>query len=59
MRYIKWLGERFDGDLALVLAGYNAGEAMVQRHEGVPPFRETDNYIQRVLEFADLAAEGR
>ena len=59
VRYIKWLGERFDGDLALVLAGYNAGEAMVQRNEGVPPFRETNNYIQRVLEFADLAAEGR
>jgi hypothetical protein len=59
VRYLRWLGERFDGDLALVLAGYNAGEAMVQRYEGVPPFRETDKYIQRVLEFADQVAEGR
>jgi len=59
VRYIKWLGERFAGDLVLVLAGYNAGEGMVERHEGVPPFRETDNYIQRVLEFADAATVGR
>jgi len=59
VRYLRWLGERFDGNLALVLAGYNAGEAMVQRYEGVPPFRETDKYIQRVLEFADQVAEGR
>jgi len=59
VRYIKWLGEKFAGDLVLVLAGYNAGEAMVERHEGVPPFRETDNYIQRVLEFADAATAGR
>jgi soluble lytic murein transglycosylase-like protein len=59
VRYIKWLGERFAGDLVLVLAGYNAGEAMVERHDGVPPFRETDNYIRRVLEFADVDAAGR
>ena len=59
VRYIKWLAERFDGDLVLVLAGYNAGEAMVERHAGVPPFRETDSYIRRVLEFADDVAPGR
>lgn len=59
VRYVKWLGERFGGDLVLVLAGYNAGEAMVERHDGVPPFRETDTYIRRVLDFAYVAAEGR
>ncbi len=59
VRYVKWLGERFTGDLVLVLAGYNAGEAMVERHGGVPPFRETHVYIRRVLEFAGVAAEGR
>ena len=59
VRYFRWLGERFAGDLVLALAGYNAGEAMVDRHEGVPPFRETDTYIQRVLEFAAGAPEGR
>ena len=59
VRYLKWLGERFGGDLVLVLAGYNAGEAMVERHDGVPPFRETDTYIRRVLEFAYVGSEGR
>jgi soluble lytic murein transglycosylase-like protein len=59
VRYFRWLGEKFEGDLVLALAGYNAGEAMVVRHDGVPPFRETDNYIQRVLEFAAARPEGR
>jgi len=59
VRYVKWLGERFTGDLILVLAGYNAGEAMVERHGGVQPFRETHAYIRRVLELAGVAAEGR
>ena len=59
VRYIRWLGERFEGDLVLVLAGYNAGEAMVERYEGVPPFRETDTYIRRVLDFADGGSAGR
>jgi len=48
VRYIHWLGERFDGDLSLVLAGYNAGEAAVDRYEGVPPYAETREYIRRV-----------
>jgi hypothetical protein len=48
VRYIHWLGERFDGDLSLVLAGYNAGEAAVDRYEGVPPYSETREYIRRV-----------
>lgn len=59
VRYVRWLGEKFEGDLVLALAGYNAGEAMVVRHEGVPPFRETDNYIQRVVEFAAALRDGR
>lgn len=48
VRYIRWLAERFDGELPLVLAGYNAGEATVERYSGVPPYRETRNYIRRV-----------
>jgi hypothetical protein len=48
VRYIRWLSERFDGDLPLVLAGYNAGEATVDRYRGVPPYTETRNYIRRV-----------
>ncbi len=48
VRYIRWLGERFAGDVTLVLAGYNAGEATVDRYQGVPPYTETRNYIRRV-----------
>lgn len=54
VRYVKWLGERFEGELPLVLAGYNAGEGMVDRYEGVPPFRETTNYIKRIYGFLGL-----
>lgn len=55
VRYIRWLGERFDGDLPLVLAGYNAGEATVDRYGGVPPYSETRNYIRRV--YSGVGAE--
>jgi hypothetical protein len=58
VRYVKWLTERFDGELPLVLAGYNAGEANVDRYAGVPPFRETRNYIARVYATLGLGSEG-
>jgi soluble lytic murein transglycosylase-like protein len=41
------------GDLALVLSAYNAGSGAVKRHGGVPPYRETRNYIVRVSHFYD------
>lgn len=49
VRYLSWLGERFEDDLTLVLAAYNAGEAAVDRHRGVPPFRETRDYVGKIL----------
>ncbi|MCG6967154.1 MAG: transglycosylase SLT domain-containing protein [Chromatiaceae bacterium] len=49
MAYLRWLLERFDGDLKLTLAGYNAGEGAVQRHGGVPPYAETREYVRRIL----------
>lgn len=52
VRYLRWLSERFAGDLTLVLAGYNAGEATVDRYGGVPPFKETRDYIRRVYSVA-------
>lgn len=52
--YLAWLVKRFEGDLPRVLAAYNAGEAMVKRYGGIPPFRETRNYIRRV--YASLGA---
>jgi hypothetical protein len=52
-RYLSWLLERYDGQTELALAGYNAGEGAVDRHQGVPPFRETREYVRRVLNGAD------
>jgi soluble lytic murein transglycosylase-like protein len=47
-KYLRWLLDRFDGNVELALAGYNAGEGNVARYNGVPPFRETVEYIRRI-----------
>lgn len=49
VRYLSWLGERFEDDLTLVLAAYNAGEAAVDSYGGVPPFQETRTYVGKIL----------
>lgn len=53
-RYLSWLRRRFEDDLPLVLAGYNAGEGAVDAHDGVPPYRETVTFIGRVYGFLGL-----
>ncbi len=58
MAYLRWLLDRFDGDLELVLAGYNAGEQMVERYQGVPPFRETRRYVQRITQSLEIEPAG-
>jgi hypothetical protein len=47
-RYLAWLLKRFDGDPRLAAAGYNAGEGSVDRYGGVPPFEETQRFVERV-----------
>ncbi len=49
VRYLAALLAQFKGDVALALAGYNAGENAVARHAGVPPYAETREYVRRVL----------
>ena len=53
-RYLRILLDRFDGDLMLALAAYNAGSGSVLEYDGVPPFPETEQFIERVLEYEQL-----
>jgi soluble lytic murein transglycosylase-like protein len=48
-KYIKGLLERFNGDVRLAVAAYNAGPGAVEKYGGVPPYAETQNYVQNVL----------
>lgn len=57
-KYLKYLTDRFNGDQTRAIAAYNAGEGAVRRFGGVPPYRETRNYVQRVRNFQqDLGAQ--
>lgn len=58
VQYLAWLLKRFNGDLTLASAGYNAGEGAVDRYKGVPPYSETQRYVQRVRLLADRYRSG-
>ncbi len=51
VRYLRYLMRRFNSNTPLVLAAYNAGEDAVVRYRGMPPYSETQSYVQRVLYF--------
>jgi soluble lytic murein transglycosylase-like protein len=48
-RYLRLLANRFKGDLVLTVAAYNAGHGAVEKYKGIPPYKETQRYVRRVL----------
>ncbi len=48
VKYLAWLLETFDGDIMLATAAYNAGPGAVKRYNGIPPYAETEVYVERV-----------
>ena len=58
VRHLKMLLGRYQGDLRLSLAAYNAGSQAVDRHGGIPPFVETKDYVRRVLQYYDSYRDG-
>ena len=55
VKYMRWLLDRFGGDMRLALAGYNAGEGSVIKFGNqIPPYRETQNYVTRIMNHYDL-----
>ncbi len=60
VKYLDYLNKKFNGDTKKVLASYNAGPNAVQKHNGVPPYEETQNYVKKVeKEKAKLDADSR
>jgi len=53
VRHLQLLLGRYQGDLGLSLAAYNAGSKAVEKHGGIPPFAETQEYVRRVLRYYD------
>lgn len=58
-KYLRSMLDRFDGNLTKALAAYNAGPGAVEKHGGVPPYEETQNYVSSILTmYADFRKKG-
>jgi soluble lytic murein transglycosylase-like protein len=55
VRHLRYLLDRYRGNVAMAVAAYNAGEGAVDLHGGIPPYPETEQYVQRVLRQADAS----
>jgi soluble lytic murein transglycosylase len=53
-QYLRSLCEKFNGNLSLALAAYNAGPACVEKYDSIPPYEETQAYVERVMNYYQL-----
>ena len=53
-RFLRQLIDRFKGKLSLAIAAYNAGPGVVEKYQRVPPFQETENFVEQVMKYYSL-----
>lgn len=56
--YLRWLLSYFRGDVMLAVAAYNAGEREVNKYHGIPPYKEAQAYVKKVLSLYQLKRHG-